>query len=74
MSFRIHSLTNKLQQARSPRSEEKGNEEERGDDDMEKGVEVPSPGEFKPEEVSEDTQEDSTDVDITYPLVPTDPE
>ncbi|QGA80251.1 type II/IV secretion system ATPase subunit [Candidatus Nanohalobium constans] len=62
-----------LRKVKHPEAFEK--KEEESDVDEGEGIELPSPGEFKEEYVEETTDdEDLTDVDITYPLVPADPD
>lgn len=73
MSLRIHTLTNKIQTAKSPKKEQKREKPDKEEEEM-NGIEVPAPGDFKPEEVNDEDKDDSTDVDVTYPLVPTNPE
>jgi flagellar protein FlaI len=50
-------------------------EEEEEKEDLGPGVELPTPGEFTEDVVEEaEEEEDLTDVDISYPLVPEDPD
>ncbi|MFB6099772.1 MAG: type II/IV secretion system ATPase subunit [Candidatus Nanohalobium sp.] len=63
-----------LRKAKHPEwyEEEEEEEEESGPSE---GIEVPIPGEFKQEYVEEtEDEQDLTDVDVTYPLVPEDPD
>jgi flagellar protein FlaI len=66
-----------LRKAKHPKQydgKEKGDDTEQADNDVD-GIEVPSPGEFKEEYVEEtEDDQDLSDVDVTYPLVPADPE
>lgn len=67
----MNSLVRKLRKVRHPEWYE--DEEEKNT--TQKGVSLPSPGEFQPEMVEKgEEREDLTDVEVSYPLVPEDPE
>ncbi|MFB6203354.1 MAG: type II/IV secretion system ATPase subunit [Candidatus Nanohaloarchaea archaeon] len=67
----MNGLIGRLRKLRHPEWYEEEEEEE----GVEEGVEVPAPGEFSPEMVQEDEDEEKmTEVDVTYPLVPADPD
>lgn len=72
MTIQMNSLIRKLRKAKQPTRQEEPEEVE----ETVEGVELPAPGEFKPEHVmeEEEEQEGLRDVDIAYPLVPQDPE
>ncbi len=71
----IGGLIEKLRKAKHPEwYEEEEDEEEdrqlRGD-----GVEIPSPGPFSPDDVQDFSDDEKlSDVDVTYPLIPAEPE
>ena len=73
MAFNFHNLAEGLKRAKNPELFEEDEDEIEKDTD---GVEVPAPGEFHPEMIEEDTEEDEgmSDVDVTYPLIPEDPD
>lgn len=73
MAFNFHNLAEGLKRAKHPELFE--DEEEEIEKDTE-GVEVPAPGEFRPEMIEQDTEEDEgmSDVEVTYPLIPEDPD
>ncbi len=75
MSFQFTGLAEKLRRAKHPELYEDDEEEEK-EEVRDDGLEIPTPGTFRPEEIEEDDpNEDSlSDVDITYPLVPEDPD
>jgi len=66
-------LVKRLRKANHPELDKK--EEETEDKEVE-GVELPAPGNFSPEMISKDEDEDESlaDVDVSYPLIPKDPE
>lgn len=71
MSHNMNGMINRLRKLRHPEWFE---EEEENAADAE-GVSVPTPGEFSPDMVEEGQEEaDLTDVEVTYPLMPADPE
>ncbi|MFB6145582.1 MAG: type II/IV secretion system ATPase subunit [Candidatus Nanohaloarchaea archaeon] len=76
MTFSFNNLTERIRRVRNPEWYEDEEEEEVVQDNG--GVEVPAPGRFRPDMVSEEseegTKEELTDVDVTYPLIPEDPD
>ena len=72
MSIRMNQLVNKMRKVKHPEIYE----DEEKEEEEEEGVRIPAPGEFEPEMVEEDDgeEENLTDVEVTYPLVPADPE
>jgi len=67
----MNNLVQKLRRVRHPEWYE-DEEEEQGN---QRGVALPSPGEFSPEMVEKgEEKEDLTDVEVKYPLVPEDPD
>lgn len=66
----MHTLISRLQKLKHPEKFEDDEEEVEED-----GIDVPSPGEFSPEMVEREEEEDDSlrDTDVTYPLTPTDP-
>ncbi len=76
MSFKFLQLTEKLRRVKHPELYEDDEEEEEVVRDN-GGIEVPTPGKFKPEMVEKDENQGNqtlSDVDISYPLVPENPE
>ncbi|MFB6147264.1 MAG: type II/IV secretion system ATPase subunit, partial [Candidatus Nanohaloarchaea archaeon] len=75
MSLNFAKLAERLRKAKHPELYEDEEEEVEKEQD---GVELPTPGSFQPEMVNEeeegDENEDLTDVDVSYPLVPKDPQ
>jgi len=74
MTIEMNSLITRLRKVKHPEMFE---EEEEEDNFDEEGVKLPAPGEYVPGKVEEGEkkeQEDLTDVDVTYPLVPEDPD
>lgn len=70
MSIRMNQLVDKMRRVKNPEVYEDDENEEGYE-----GVKIPSPGEFEPEMVEEhEDEENLTDVEVTYPLVPTDPD
>jgi flagellar protein FlaI len=66
-------LIENLRKVKHPEWYEDEEEEEEGP--KSEGVDIPSPGPFNPEMVEETTDaEDLTDVDVSYPLIPEDPD
>ena len=73
MSIHLSGLMRKLRKKKHPEMFE--DEEEDEGEDLGPGVELPTPGQFTDEVVEEaQEEEDLTDVDIAYPLVPPDPD
>ncbi|EGQ43602.1 MAG: type IV secretory pathway, VirB11 component and related ATPase involved in archaeal flagella biosynthesis [Candidatus Nanosalina sp. J07AB43] len=73
MSPPLNNLVGKMRKMKHPELFE--DEEEDQEEDLGPGVELPTPGEFTEEVVEEaEEEEDLTDVDISYPLVPEDPD
>ncbi|MBC5792477.1 MAG: type II/IV secretion system ATPase subunit [Nanohaloarchaea archaeon] len=74
MSYKFLSLAEKLRKIKHPEQFEE--EEEEKDTGPSRGIEVPTPGRFREsmEDDEEGTEEGLSDVNITYPLVPEDPE
>lgn len=74
MSFNFMTLTEKIRRVRHPELYEDEEEEEVVEEVD--GIEVPTPGRFKPEAIEQEAEDDESlaDVNITYPLVPEDPE
>ncbi|MFB6204622.1 MAG: type II/IV secretion system ATPase subunit [Candidatus Nanohaloarchaea archaeon] len=71
MAHQMHNLVNKLRRLRHP----EWYEEEEEEQEHQAGIEVPVPGEFSSSMVEEGQEEaDLTDVSVTYPLVPEDPD
>ncbi len=69
--MKMNNLVQKLRRVRHPEWYE-DEEEEQGN---QRGVALPSPGEFSPEMVEKgEEKEDLTDVEVKYPLVPEDPD
>jgi len=67
----MNNLVNKLRRVRHP----EWYEEEEESQGNQRGVSLPSPGKFSPEMVEKgEEKEDLTDVEVTYPLVPEDPD
>ena len=76
MSANLLNIVQSLKKVKHPEWFEEEEEEEQGTplEDQE-GVVVPTPGKFKEEYIEEAADdEDLTDVDVTYPLVPQDPD
>ncbi len=72
MSLNFNNLIENLKKAKHPEWYEEEEQEE--EHDM-TGVELPAPGSFNPEMVEESEEgEKLTNVDVSYPLVPKDPE
>ena len=72
MSIHLNNLAKKLRKMKYP---EKFEDEEETSEDLGPGIQLPNPGEFTDEVVEEaQDEEDLTDVDIAYPLVPPDPD
>ena len=72
MSLHLNSLMRKLRKKKHPEMFE---EEVEDNEDLGPGIELPAPGEFTDDVVDEvNDEEDLTDVDMAYPLVPADPE
>ncbi|MFB6116329.1 MAG: type II/IV secretion system ATPase subunit [Candidatus Nanosalina sp.] len=72
MSVHLNNLAKKLRKMKYP---DKFEEEEEESEDLGPGVKLPTPGQFTDEVVEEaQDEEDLTDVDIAYPLVPPDPD
>ncbi|NMI76874.1 type IV secretion system protein VirB11 [Nanohaloarchaea archaeon] len=73
MSPPLKNLVGKMRKMKHPEMFE--DEEEDQKEDLGPGVELPTPGEFTEDVVEEaEEEEDLTDVDISYPLVPEDPD
>ena len=73
MSIHLNNLVGKLRKMKYPEKFE--DEEDEEGEDLGPGVELPTPGQFTDEVVEEaQEEEDLTDVDIAYPLVPPDPD
>lgn len=73
MSPPLSNLVGKMRKMKHPEMFE--DEEEEEEEDLGPGVELPTPGEFTEDVVEEaEEEEDLTDVDISYPLVPEDPD
>jgi len=74
MSFHFANLAEKMRRVKHPELYEDDEEEELQEEVD--GIEVPTPGRFDPEEFEQEDEEDKSlsDVDITYPLVPEDPD
>ncbi len=75
MSFHFVNLAEKMRRVKHPELYEDDEEEEI--EEKVDGVAVPTPSRFDPEEFQEREDEDDeslSDVDITYPLVPEDPD
>ncbi|MFB6144711.1 MAG: type II/IV secretion system ATPase subunit [Candidatus Nanohaloarchaea archaeon] len=73
MGFNFHKLAEGLKRAKHPELfEEEEEEVERNPE----GVEVPAPGKFRPEMIQEEGEEEEgmSDVEVTYPLIPEDPD
>ena len=75
MSFNFVSLTEKLRRVKHPEMYEDDEEEEEEIEEVD-GVEVPAPGKFRPEAIEQEDEGDRSlsDVEVTYPLVPEDPD
>ncbi len=76
MSFKFLQLTEKLRRVKHPELYEDNEEEEEVVRDN-GGIEVPTPGKFEPEMVEQNENQGNqslSDVDISYPLVPENPE
>lgn len=76
MSLNFAGLIERLRKANHPELYEKEQEEEEEEKGVE-GVELPAPGSFQPGMVESEDEEDGDtlrDVDVSYPLVPKDPE
>lgn len=75
MSFNFAGLAERLRKAKHPELYE---EEEEIEETNDEGVELPAPGSFQPGMVSEEGEDEEdgnlTDVDVSYPPVPKDPE
>lgn len=75
MTVEMNHLISRLRRIKHPEMFEKDEEE---DERESEGVKLPAPGEFVPGEVKQpDDQEDEenvTDVDVHYPLIPEDPD
>ncbi|MFB6191169.1 MAG: type II/IV secretion system ATPase subunit [Candidatus Nanohaloarchaea archaeon] len=73
MSLNFTGLVEKLRKAKHPEYYE---EEEEEQETVSEGVELPAPGSFEPGMVSEEEEDEEklTEIDVTYPLVPKDPE
>ncbi|MFB6242169.1 MAG: type II/IV secretion system ATPase subunit [Candidatus Nanosalina sp.] len=72
MTLALTNLTQKLRKMKYP---EKFEEEEEEGEEKGEGINLPSPGEFSQDIVEEAKEEENlTDVDVTYPLVPADPD
>ncbi|WEL19835.1 type II/IV secretion system ATPase subunit [Candidatus Nanohalococcus occultus] len=74
MSVRMNGLINKLRKAKHPEWFEKEEEEE--ETVSSEGIRLPTPGEYAPEEINEQADESGnlTETDVTYPLIPEDPD
>ena len=73
MSPPLNNLVGKIRKMKHPEMFE-DDEEEQGED-LGPGIGLPTPGEFTEDVVEEaEEEEDLTDVDISYPLVPEDPD
>ncbi len=73
MSVKLNSLINRLRKAKHPEWYEE--EETKEANENADGVKIPSPGRFDPEMIEQFSDEDKlTDVDVSYPLMPADPE
>ncbi|MFB6208049.1 MAG: type II/IV secretion system ATPase subunit, partial [Candidatus Nanohaloarchaea archaeon] len=71
MAHQMNNLVGKLRRLRHPEWFEEDEDEQQ----RQPGIEVPVPGEFSPSMVEEGQEEaDLTDVSVTYPLVPADPD
>ena len=69
----LNNLVGKIRKMKHPEAFE--DEEDEDVEDLGPGIELPTPGEFSEEVVEEaEEDEDLTDVDISYPLVPEDPD
>ena len=74
MSIEMNSLISKLRRVKHPEMFEEEEEEVEREN---KGIKLPAPGEFVPGMVKEEEDEDEeklTDTDVTYPLIPEDPD
>ncbi|MFB6193248.1 MAG: type II/IV secretion system ATPase subunit [Candidatus Nanohaloarchaea archaeon] len=72
MPANFNGLVEKLRKMKHPEWYE---DEEDSEGEKEPGISVPTPGEFSSEMIEEGQEEaDLTDVDVTYPLVPADPD
>lgn len=75
MGFNFTGLTHKLKKAQHPELYEREQQEEEKQKKVHNGVEVPAPGKFEEDIIEEEDEgENLSDVDITYPLVPADPD
>lgn len=74
MSLNFAGLAKRLRKAKHPEGFE-DDEEDEIDTDQE-GIELPTPESFNPGAVDEEEEDDQklTDVDVSYPLIPKDPE
>ena len=73
MSIKMNGLINRMRKVKHPEWFE--DEEEENNGISGEGVNIPSPGPFKPEMLEEaDDGEELTDVDVSYPLIPQDPD
>ena len=72
MAANMNGLIGKLRKMKHPEWYE---DEEEDDKKNQPGISVPAPGEFNSEMIDKGQEEaDLTDVDVTYPLVPADPD
>jgi len=72
MSIKMKGLIERMRKVKHPEWFE---EEEEESQELGEGVNIPSPGPFRPEMVEEaDDGQELTDVDVSYPLIPEDPD
>lgn len=74
MTIEMNSLISRLRRVKHPELFEEDEEEKVR---QEEGIKLPAPGEYVPGKVSEDedvNKEKLTDTDVTYPLIPQEPE
>ncbi|MFO7794388.1 MAG: type II/IV secretion system ATPase subunit [Candidatus Nanohaloarchaea archaeon] len=71
----IGGLIEKLRKAKHPEWYEEEDKEEEDHKLKGDGVEIPSPGPFSPDDVQDFSDDEKlSDVDVTYPLIPSEPE
>jgi flagellar protein FlaI len=79
MTIDMTQLITRLRKVKHPEAfeEDQGEGGEGEEEEKKKGVKLPAPGEYIPgsaEDPTEGTSDKLTDVDVTYPLVPADPD